>query len=362
MPTAPCLSPGCGWLPDDWLNQDGLRAALRTSAASRCGACALRPSLGYAPLRAHIAATLGSAASRSTRSGPADAGRHAGPGHRRAHAAASGRHDGGGAALLCQSVPDPAPGAGARRAGAARPGWTAGPGRVARLHRPRLLFVNTTLHNPTGTSLEAANAAEVLALAARHDFHIVEDDVSRELLDGWSPSLAGLDGAARDLPGRLLQEHRAVAAGRLHGGRRRAAASARSKMMSGLTGPETMERLVHHVLLEGRHATHTARLRDRLARAHEQIEALLDAHGFEICAAASRPVPVGATRRPLGRARRRRVGQDGGGRGHLADAGLAVRHRGGICPGYASTWRMRWIRRCGALREAGAAGAPTSRR
>ena len=62
--------------------------------------------------------------------------------------------------------------------------------RVARLHRPRLLFINTALHNPTGTSLEAANAAEVLMLAARHDFHIVEDDVSRELLDGWSPSLA----------------------------------------------------------------------------------------------------------------------------------------------------------------------------
>ena len=38
---------------------------------------------------------------------------------------------------------------------------------------------------------------------------------------------------------------------------------ARSKMLSGLTGPETMERLVHHVLLEGRHAAHTARLRDR---------------------------------------------------------------------------------------------------
>ena len=82
-------------------------------------------------------------------------------------------------------------GAARRRAG------LRGPGRVARLHRPRLLFINTALHNPTGTSLEAANAAEVLALAARHDFHIVEDDVSRELLDGWSPSLAGLDGAWR---------------------------------------------------------------------------------------------------------------------------------------------------------------------
>ena len=41
-----------------------------------------------------------------------------------------------------------------------------------------------------GNEPGAANAAEVLALAARHDFHIVEDDVSRELLDGWSPSLA----------------------------------------------------------------------------------------------------------------------------------------------------------------------------
>ena len=97
--------------------------------------------------------------------------------------------------------------------------------RVARLHRPRLLFINTALHNPTGTSLEAANAAEVLALAARHDFHIVEDDVSRELLDGWSPSLAGLDGAWRVI---YLQEHRAVAAGRLHGGPTRCCGSARA--------------------------------------------------------------------------------------------------------------------------------------
>ena len=158
--------------------------------------------------------------------------------------------------------------------------------RVARLHRPRLLFVNTTLHNPTGTSLEAANAAEVLALAARHDFHIVEDDVSRELLDGWSPSLAGLDGARRViyLGGYSKSIAPSLRVGYMVADDALLRVCARSKMMSGLTGPETMERLVHHVLLEGRHATHTARLRDRLARAHEQVEALLDAHGFEICA------------------------------------------------------------------------------
>ena len=173
------------------------------------------------------------------------------------------------------------------RAGAARRGRAGlrGPGAGARLHRPRLLFINTALHNPTGTSLEAANAAEVLALAARHDFHIVEDDVSRELLDGWSPSLAGLDGAWRVIyPGGYSRASRRRCGSATWWPTTRCCGSARSKMLSGLTGPETMERLVHHVLLEGRHAAHTARLRDRLARAHEQIEALLDAHGFEICA------------------------------------------------------------------------------
>ena len=54
----PRLSPGCGWLPDDWLNQDGLRAALRHISRQPMRRMAL-PSLGYAPLRAHIAATLG---------------------------------------------------------------------------------------------------------------------------------------------------------------------------------------------------------------------------------------------------------------------------------------------------------------
>ena len=125
----------------------------------------------------------------------------------------------------------------------------------------------------------------MLALAARHDFHIVEDDVSRELLDGWSPSLAGLDGARRViyLGGYSKSIAPSLRVGYMVADDALLRVCARSKMMSGLTGPETMERLVHHVLLEGRHATHTARLRDRLARAHEQVEALLDAHGFEIC-------------------------------------------------------------------------------
>ena len=201
MPTAPCLSPGCGWLPDDWLNQDGLRAALRHISrqpmrrmAHYGHPWATRPCARTSRRRWE------SAASRSTRSGSL---------------LTQGATQGLDIVVRTllrpgdtMAVEQPCYAnlfpilrlAQVRAAGAARgaAGLDCGAlARVARLHRPRLLFVNTTLHNPTGTSLEAANAAEVLALAARHDFHIVEDDVSRELLDGWSPSLAGLDGARR---------------------------------------------------------------------------------------------------------------------------------------------------------------------
>ncbi len=47
--------------------------------------------------------------------------------------------------------------------------------------RARLLYTIPTFHNPTGTCLEGERRAHLLALAARHDLLVVEDDVYREL-------------------------------------------------------------------------------------------------------------------------------------------------------------------------------------
>ena len=47
--------------------------------------------------------------------------------------------------------------------------------------RARLLYTIPTFHNPTGTCLEDARRAHLLALAARYDLLVVEDDVYREL-------------------------------------------------------------------------------------------------------------------------------------------------------------------------------------
>jgi DNA-binding transcriptional MocR family regulator len=70
---------------------------------------------------------------------------------------------------------------------------------IALASRPRVFFTNTTLHNPTGTTTTPAVERAVLAAADRHDFTIVEDDISSELAPARSTSVASLDGRNRVL-------------------------------------------------------------------------------------------------------------------------------------------------------------------
>ncbi len=56
---------------------------------------------------------------------------------------------------------------------------------IERLHArglaPRLLYTIPTFHNPTGRTLSEARRVEIIALAHRHGFWILEDDVYRDL-------------------------------------------------------------------------------------------------------------------------------------------------------------------------------------
>lgn len=72
--------------------------------------------------------------------------------------------------------------------------------QIERLHArgtfPSLLYTIPTFHNPTGRTLTEARRLEVIELARRHHFWIVEDDVYRDLAFGESvpPSFAALAG------------------------------------------------------------------------------------------------------------------------------------------------------------------------
>ena len=65
---------------------------------------------------------------------------------------------------------------------------------ACRLHRPRLLFIQTVLHNPTGWSSSAANLHQVLVLARQHGVLIAEDDVQGHFHPGHATRLAALSG------------------------------------------------------------------------------------------------------------------------------------------------------------------------
>lgn len=65
---------------------------------------------------------------------------------------------------------------------------------ACRAHRPRLLFVQTALHNPTGWSSSAANLHKVLILAQQYGVLIAEDDVHGHFQQGHSTRLASLSG------------------------------------------------------------------------------------------------------------------------------------------------------------------------
>ncbi len=69
--------------------------------------------------------------------------------------------------------------------------------RQAAALQPKLMFVNTVLQNPLGTSLSQAQAHRLLALAEQFDFWLVEDDIYRELAAPGDASLAAMDGLRR---------------------------------------------------------------------------------------------------------------------------------------------------------------------
>ena len=63
--------------------------------------------------------------------------------------------------------------------------------------KPKLFFLNSVAHNPTGSCVSAANATRVLELAARHNFMIVEDDIYGDLQGRHSTRLASIDDGRR---------------------------------------------------------------------------------------------------------------------------------------------------------------------
>jgi len=280
--------PGCGWLPPDWMPGAALRRALRDLAR---GGDALLTDYG---------GTRGSLALRRLLLGRfAEEGIGVAPSQILLTGSGTEAID-----LLCRFLLRPGDTVlvddpcyfnfqallRAHRATIASVPYTPlGPdiaafeATVARV-RPRLYITNSALHNPTGASLSPQAAYRVLSVAAQHGMIVVEDDIFSDFEPDPSPRLAVLDGLENVI--RIGSFSKTLSAALRCG-----YIAARADWIEGLVDLQIATRFggvspvaaeaVARILAGGSYRKHMMDLRNRLARAREDLAGKLRLRGIE---------------------------------------------------------------------------------
>lgn len=281
------LPVGAGWLPPEWYGEDTILDAVRH--AMRIPANRLRGyghPLGFPGLRQHLAATLGSelfaveaeqillthGATHAfdlilrTLTKPGDTVFVEDPVY--SNLLSLIRHHG------CHAIGIPRDEHGLDMEFLAA---------QAKENQPKLMFVNTVLQNPLGTSLTQAQAHRLLGFAEQFDFWLVEDDIYRELTARGEASLAAMDGLRRVIRvGSFSKTLSPV----LRVGSICASSSllpelVRVKMLAGLTTSEVNERAAYHAITARPYKRMVERLVDQLAEGRERTTELLALAGME---------------------------------------------------------------------------------
>ncbi len=281
------LKPGCGWLPHDWLFEEGVRRSLRHLAAvgDMIGDYGLPR--GHMALRVVIAETLAE--------------------HQIAVTADSVLLTQGSSQALdlaarllvkpgdCVLVDNPGyPNLmfmlrflGARLIGVPRtPTGYDLPALEALLveYKPKAFFTQPRLQSPTNSVAPISQLYRVLQLAEANDVTIVENDIYADLDPQSRPSLASLDQLKRVVYvgsfSKTISPN--IRVGYLLAGRQLMDELTQLKMVSGLTSSDLTERIACGVLTEGRWRKHLKSLRDRLAEAHGRAAQRLTELGFEL--------------------------------------------------------------------------------
>ncbi|MFC3340075.1 PLP-dependent aminotransferase family protein [Paracandidimonas soli] len=192
------LKPGCGWLPDDWMYEAGMRRALRSLAQSRNARLVdYATPQGLPELRQLLARRMAALdieapprqillADSSTQAidlicrlllEPGDTVLVDDPCYFNFHALLRAHRATATGIPMTPSGPD-----------------TAAFETALRQHKPRLYITNSGIHNPTGAILSPLTAHRLLKLADSAGLIIVEDDIFADFEIHPAPRLAAFDG------------------------------------------------------------------------------------------------------------------------------------------------------------------------
>lgn len=282
------INPGCGWLPQDWMFEDGVRRALRQLASDGLRLAGYGDPMGLAELRQVLVQSL--AQERLITVTPQQV--------LLCHGSSQGLDLAArtlvlpGDVVLVDEPGYPNLMSVLRLQGAQLLGVPRTPTgydmqaleQLLQTVRPKAFFTQPRLQSPTGSRASLAQLHQLLRLAERHDFMLVENDIYADMDAGHRPSLASLGQLDRVI---YLGSYSKTIAANLRVGYLLTASPmierlAERKMLAGLSSSEVTEQLVCHVLRDGRWRRHLRALHERLAEGHEAVARRLQSLGFTL--------------------------------------------------------------------------------
>jgi DNA-binding transcriptional MocR family regulator len=282
--------PGCGSLPDTWMDQAALSNALRSMGRVNPRALAEYETVrGYLPLRQQLQIKL---AEQGIGAQPDQIVTAAGA-TEAVHLVLWSHVNYPGSYVLME---DPAPTMHFQRALACGleivrvPRNSDGPDidvlrAMCEKYKPRVFFCSSILQNPTSTSLSPHKAFQILKLADEFDFSIIDDDTYGDLLPPTDAShvtrLATLDQLNRVI--HIGSFSKTLAPGLRVGFVAASPQHVESILLfkaAGLISGSTLgERVVYQFLSQGKYRHHCESLRSRLLEIREETMAQLAAAG-----------------------------------------------------------------------------------
>ena len=281
------LRPGCGWLPPNWLFEDGMRRALRAVARSDAASLSeYATPLGLPSLRALLARRLNSTGLEVTPEQImlTESGTHAidlicrfflqtgdtvlvdDPCYFNFHALLKAQR------VKVVGVPYTEHG----------PDLQAFQAALAE-HKPRLYITNSGIHNPTGATLSPVAAHRLLKLIEGSDTVVVEDDIFAEFELTPAVRLSVFDGLERVIQIGSFSKTLSASV-------RVGYVAAKPEWLEGLvdlkiatsfSGGRMAQELVWHALTDSGYRKHLDAMRVRLAQAMQTVLPKLRALGIE---------------------------------------------------------------------------------
>jgi len=281
------FKPGCGWLPHDWLFEDGVRRSLRHLAGDGAELGGYGLPHGHMALRQLITEAL---AEQQIAAGPEQVLLTQGSSQALDLVARELLRPGDTVLVDDPGYPNlmfMLRFLGAHVVGVPRTpnGYDlAALETLLTLHRPKAFFTQPRLQSPSNSVTPVAQLFRVLQLAGQHAVTLVENDLYVDLDTEHRPSLASLDQLQRVV---YIGSFSKTISPNLRVGYLVARPElidhlAQLKMLSGLTSSDLTERLVCGALSEGRWRKHLKSLRERLGDAHQQVAQRLSGLGFEL--------------------------------------------------------------------------------